>query len=240
MTEHLSDLRSEPGRLARLGSRVSAGVRAVESTRQPFADWWEARNRAALEQDGPLWLVLGDSTSQGIGASTPEEGWVPRLRDRLREVTGDPWRVLNLSITGATLADVVDRELVVHERLVADGHVRPPADLVTCFAGANDVQVLWGVQAAGRTARRLVDALPEGSLVGRVASGPLSRPKAQAINDAFRRARDAGHVHLFHPWAWPSRRGTMAQDRFHPGDRGYAYTAEAIWPTIEEQVVRSR
>ena len=40
MTDALSTLRRDPGLPARVGSRLFKGVRTVESTRQPFADWW--------------------------------------------------------------------------------------------------------------------------------------------------------------------------------------------------------
>lgn len=206
------------------------GVRQVESTREPFADWWEAANREALEADGPLWLVLGDSASQGLGASGPEAGYVPQVHARLREATGEPWRVLNLSITGARIVDVVDRQLPVAAAL---GVV---AELVTCFVGANDLLFPWGIGRARHHARRLVDALPDATLQSRQGSGPISRPKAQAVNSVLREGAAAGRLQLFNPWAWPSRQGAWAADRFHPNDVGYGHLTEAIWPAVEDVV----
>lgn len=238
MSHHLSDLRNRPGVPARVGSMLFSGIREVEATRQPFADWWEDRNRAALGHDGPLWLALGDSTSQGIGASDPEQGWVPRVQERLREATGAPWRVVNLSITGAKMDDVVERQLPAHDRLAGDGTLERQPDLVTCFIGANDVLSPLGVRRAGVAAERLIGALPPRALLSKVGSGPLSRPKASAINDAYRRGRDDGHVGLFQPWDWPTIRGAWAQDRFHPNDQGYEYLTEAIWPSVAAHVAQ--
>ena len=38
---------------------------------EPFRAEWETSNAAALAASGPLWLALGDSTAQGIGAAAP-------------------------------------------------------------------------------------------------------------------------------------------------------------------------
>ncbi len=41
-----------------------------------FARHWQAHNDQVLAMDGPLWVVLGDSTAQGLGA--PALPCVPR------------------------------------------------------------------------------------------------------------------------------------------------------------------
>ncbi|MCP3854347.1 MAG: hypothetical protein GY745_07290 [Actinomycetia bacterium] len=58
---------------SRLGQRVSVGVRTVVATIEPFAQHWRDANMAALASDGPLWVVVGDSSSVGIGASHPDK-----------------------------------------------------------------------------------------------------------------------------------------------------------------------
>jgi hypothetical protein len=230
VSDALSDLRSEPGLPARVGSRLFKGVREVESTRQPYAEWWETANREALGAEGPLWLVLGDSASQSIGASTPESGYVLRVRDRLDASTGERWRVVNLSITGAKMIDVVDRQLPAIAALGID------PDLVTSFIGANDLLYPWGIDDARRDAGRLAAALPKGTLQSRMVGGPPSRPKASAINGVLQSAADAGALSLFHPWDWPTTRGVWAADRFHPSDVGYAHLTEAVWRAVEPAV----
>ena len=228
MADPLADLRRSPGWPARIGSRLSSGIRAVESTRQPVADWWEAANREALAGDGPLWLVFGDSTSQGIGASTPAAGYVPQVRARLDDSTGEQWRVVNLSITGARMADVVARQLPAADALGLE------PDIVTSFIGANDLHNPLGVARARADAERLVASLPRGTLQSKMGGGPSSRPKARAINEVLRAAGE--QLTLFNPWRWPTRRGAWAEDRFHPNDVGYGYLTEAVWDAIEPEV----
>jgi lysophospholipase L1-like esterase len=158
------------------------------------------------------------------------------VQERLREATGEPWRVVNLSITGAKMIDVVERQLPAHEAMLEDGHLDARPSLVTCFVGANDVLNPVGRRNAARAAARLISTLPAGTLLSKVGSRPVSRPKASAINREYRRGRDDGHVGLFQPWDWPTMRGAWAQDRFHPNDTGYEYLTEAIWPSVADQL----
>jgi lysophospholipase L1-like esterase len=230
VSDVLSQLRSSPGLPARLGSILFKGVRDVEATRQPFADWWEHRNREALDETGPLWVVLGDSTSQGIGATEPEAGYVPQVRIRLGEATGRPWRVLNLSITGAKMVDVVERQLPALWSLdVSPG-------LVTSFIGANDLLYPWGVDGAREDAERLVGGLPVGTVQSKAGGGPPARPKANAINQVLRDAEAEGRIQRFQPWDWPSMQGAWAADRFHPNDVGYQHLTEAVWKAVRSQI----
>jgi GDSL-like lipase/acylhydrolase family protein len=95
-----------------------------------FARHWEAHNEGVLGLDGPLWVVLGDSTAQGLGAATPDGGYVGQVLAGLREQTGQPWRVLNLSVSGFLTRDVTGVQL---PRIPAG------ADLVTCGIGVSDI-----------------------------------------------------------------------------------------------------
>jgi len=62
-------------------------------------DYWAAPKG---EPGGILYVALGDSVAQGIGASGPERGYVGLLAERLRIATGRPVLVVNLSRSGAS------------------------------------------------------------------------------------------------------------------------------------------
>ena len=66
---------------------------------EQYAAEWQAHNAQALEQAGPLWLVLGDSAAQAVGASSRATGYVGLVLERLR-AHGTLWRVVNLSRSG--------------------------------------------------------------------------------------------------------------------------------------------
>ena len=51
---------------------------------EQYAAEWRAHNAEALRQDGPLWLVLGDSAAQAVGASSRATDYVGVVLERLR------------------------------------------------------------------------------------------------------------------------------------------------------------
>ena len=130
--------------------RWADGVTAMREDCAAFANHWQAHNEGVLGQcaaerpdaargmneaseapgSGPLWVALGDSTAQGLGAPNPEAGYVGQVLEVLRQRSGLPWRVLNLSVSGALIRDVLTGQL---PRLPAS------ADLVTCGIGVNDI-----------------------------------------------------------------------------------------------------
>jgi lysophospholipase L1-like esterase len=70
-----------------------------------FAEHWRAHHERMLAatgtpDDGPLWVVLGDSTAQGLGAPEPDGGYVGQTLRALDKRTGQRWRVVNLSVSG--------------------------------------------------------------------------------------------------------------------------------------------
>lgn len=217
--------RRRPLNLARVASLVSKGVAAVDATVEPFAAEWDRRNAAELHADGPLWVALGDSVTQGIGATDVDASYPAIVVRALREATGEPWRLVNLSMSGARFADVVDPQL----RVLHDAGLEP--DLVTALVGSNDLIWRRDTDAVIADARRLVDELPVGTLLSRVAEGPSDRRRL-GVNRVFATAEAAGRVRLYDAWNWPSAAGMWAQDRFHPNDRAHEHLAENLLGAI--------
>src|SRR5215468_5202219 len=71
--------------------RWADGVSAMREDCAVFARHWQDNNDQVLALDGPLWVVLGDSTAQGLGASRPDGGYVGQVLADLRQRTGLPW-----------------------------------------------------------------------------------------------------------------------------------------------------
>jgi len=135
--------------------RWADGVTAMREDCMAFAAHWRAHNDQVLDADGPLWVVLGDSTAQGLGAPGPEGGYVGQVLADLRQRTGQPWRVLNLSVSGALARDVL------HDQLP-----RLPAgpDLVTCGIGVNDI-LYTGPGRLFSDLRALIAAVPDDTVL---------------------------------------------------------------------------
>ncbi len=225
------------GAVLRVLGTVLPGVRSVHEQVEPYAAAWTAHNRDAVHSPARRWVVLGDSMSQGIGASSWDGGWVGQLAERL-SAEGHPLTVVNLSASGARVPDVLDQQLPAL-RALPDPHVGPGADLVTVLIGSND---LFG----SRVHRdRLPDAfadlvaqLPRGSVV---ATLPQPRDAARAANGHIERAAAAGHIHLVDmrsdgPSSW---RGRLAADWFHPNDAGYAEIADAFHDSVVDALTGS-
>ena len=191
---------------------------------EAYATAWTAHNEQALAADGPLWVVLGDSAAQGVGASSHLSGYVGVVRQRLEERDGAPWRVVNLSRSGARTREVVDVQWPAASGL--------PADLVTAVVGGNDAlhtrEPAWRVDAVD-----LCAALPAGSVVATVARGVFERKTAR-VNAVLRAEAAARGLRLADLWAHtgPPYRG-LYFDGFHPNDTGYLQWADALWEALD-------
>jgi lysophospholipase L1-like esterase len=195
--------------------RLRPGIAATLDVEEDWRLYWEESNERARHADGPLWVALGDSTAQGIGASTPDRGYVGQLLGRLRERESPGWRVVNLSVTGARLTDLVRVQL---PRLDAAA----PADLVTCAAGANDL-VRFGFPRARQALHALISGLPPGAVVATCPQGLISN-RTHELNRIIRAEAPAAGLRVADVWAHtgPPWSGKYAGDDFHPNDTGYA------------------
>ncbi|MEQ3551799.1 GDSL-type esterase/lipase family protein [Pseudonocardia nematodicida] len=203
-----------PGRWITLAGRVLPGIRRVQQQIEPFAAFWEERNRDELARSGPLCVALGDSMAQGIGATTPEGGWVGRL---LPVLPG--WRVVNLAQYGARVDDVVGTQLPAARRL------RP--DLVLCLIGSNDLMNPRHQDGVGDRYVSLLDALPRGTVIGNQPGTFAAALQVNGLIDDAARTRGLVPAELRDPRTrhW---RGKLSSDRFHPNDAGYAAIAEVF------------
>lgn len=207
--------------------RFSDGVARIEDQVEPLAAEWDQANAVAANADGPLWIALGDSSTQGVGATDRENSWVQQVHEKLTEATGQPWRLVNLSMSGGRFRDVTEHQLPLLPQLGTAG-------LVTCAIGNNDLLWRRGIKAIERDARATMQALPPGTLLSRL-GGPGKR--ARKLNAIFEAAETAGTVDLFDIWRWPSGRNALAEDRFHPSDVGYGHMRDLAWEAISSRHV---
>jgi lysophospholipase L1-like esterase len=216
----------EPGCVVRAMSAVLPGVSRVWSQVAPYADAWHSGNLETIDRPGRRWVVLGDSMSQGIGASAHDAGWVGQLALRLT-TTDHQLLVVNLSATGARVRDVLDQQIPVLDQLGGRED-----DLVTVMVGSND---LFGGAALRKALpeayAELVHRVPSGSIV---ATLPQPSGAADQANAHIERAADDGRIVMvdLRIAGPPSWRGRLASDFFHPNDVGYAAIANAFEPAL--------
>src|ERR1700678_778027 len=231
-------------RAGKLG-RWTDGVAAMRSDRRTFASYWAAHNDQVRRERAngsasadPLWVVLGDSTAQGLGAPDPKGGYVGQDLTQLRRNTGQHWRVINLSVSGALTRDVLAEQIP----LLADE--RP--DLVTCGAGANDI--LFSSPARFfADLRALLVAVPDNTvlldlpllsgfwgIVGRISVPYISRMNRVIHEVALQRDLPVAQVsaHFTPPWA-----GKFSWDNFHPSHDGYRDWTRALLAAVPATAV---
>jgi len=219
--------------------RWTDGVAAMRSDRVTFAAYWNAHNvrvlRArAVAADGgealdPLWVVLGDSTAQGLGAPSPYGGYVGQTLQQLRRQTGQRWRVVNLSVSGSLLRDVIAEQLPLL--------TEHKPDLVTCGAGTNDILFsapaklfsdLRALLAAVPDKTVLLD-LPKPSgfwgIVGHMSVPYISRINRVINEVASERGLSVAAVSRYFTAPWV---GKFSVDSFHPSQDGYRDWSRAL------------
>lgn len=224
---------------------VSTAV--VAATVLAFAAVWAvrvAKLRASVESNrvfwsqprghpgGLLYVALGDSLAQGIGASSPERGYVGLLAARLETTTGRPVQVVNLSVSGARVRDVLATQVPALAAL------RP--DVVTVDVGANDMG-RYDAARFSREAAELTAALPVGTLLADVPYFMHGRWEVHAREASAVLARDAGRhgvvvvpVHeAQRAQGWKAMLTQFAADWFHPNDRGHRLWADTFWKAGE-------
>ena len=214
--------------------RWTDGVTAMREDCVAFAAYWHAHNERVLRdletgtKPGPLWVALGDSTAQGLGAPGPRGGYVGQALQQLRRRTGEHWRVLNLSVSGALIRDVIGEQI---PKLPQE-----PA-LVTCGVGANDILYT----APGKLfsdLRALIAAVPERTVMLDLPLpagfwwivGRMSVPYITRINRViYESAKDRGlpvaevSAQFVPPWI-----GKFSCDSFHPSQDGYRDWTRAL------------
>jgi len=190
---------------------------------ETYAAQWSASNEQALTGEGPLWVVLGDSAAQGVGASAYDRGWVGIVRDRLIARDGQPWRVLNLSRSGATTRELLEQQLPDARGV--------DAALITAVVGGNDARRTRKEQWL-RDVDDLVAALPPDAVVATTARGLFER-KTRVVNAHLRQHAMQRGMRVADLWqhTGPPYRGLFF-DGLHPNDRGYVQWADAVWAAL--------
>ncbi|GBQ62737.1 lipolytic enzyme [Ameyamaea chiangmaiensis NBRC 103196] len=191
------------------------------------------RLAARIRARAPVRITLfGSSTTEGIGASSPEHGYAAVLERSLRPHIAGSLTVINRGVGGDGAAEM-------HRRLpdvLADD-----ADLVVWQGGTNDVSQKIGVESFVACSRQdlaaLRDAGADIALVGqqwcRAMDEEPAFPDYRHAVEALAGALGAPYFPRFaimHHWceARGMTRDEMSPDGLHMNDVGYALLGEAV------------
>lgn len=214
--------------------RQRGGADRLARTLHLNARWW-TEQRA---KDGELlYVALGDSAAQGVGASRPGRSYVGLVAEHLRRRTGRTVRVVNLSISGARLREAITLQLPPLRRL--------QPDVVTVAIGANDI-ASFDRERFTRELGEIYDSLPAGTIVAELPSFYLGAAERNArIANTIVHRLAGEHGFPVAPLHSTTRRQGAARyalnqvsaDFFHPNDRGYRVWASAFLPVLDHVIV---
>lgn len=201
-----------------------------------YANYWQKEAKRNDFTDPIIYVALGDSAAQGIGASSPTDGYVGLIAARLAKQKGRHVKVINLSKSGAKLKDVLDVQIPELKNL--------NPDIITIEIGANDIAT-FEPEKFKTEAEDLFSQLPDKTIISDLPFfGGRSRfinPESDKIvSQANTILSDAASKHskklvpLYYktrehnqyPWSY-------AIDYFHPNDFGYKTWADVFWEAIK-------
>ncbi len=191
-------------------------------------------------------IVLGDSTAAGVGASDAAHAYPSLLGERLSGM-GYEVRMTSLGISGARVADLVA------DQLAPAAETDP--DLVLIAIGANDVIHLSSIDEVRSGVAEAIERMKATGAIVVVAGAPDMRAAAfyeplrslagwrgRSVSDAIEEAaEDAGVpfvplARLTYPFFEEAPDTHNSADKFHPGDEGYRRWADAIYPYLERAI----
>ena len=195
-----------------------------------YARYW----RQTAHKPGTFtYVILGDSAAQGIGATRIEYAYVNRIAAAVHDKTGKTVRMVNLSVSGAKIQDVTNKQLPQLQ------NYHP--DLVTLDIGSNDIGSFNESEFRAHFSK-LSRQLPAGSFVatlpyfgGRVKS-PVNVPLASRIITELTAANGLRLVDLQSETQNRQSVFNYSFDYFHPSNTGHKVWSDAfikaILPTL--------
>lgn len=193
--------------------------------------------------------VLGDSLGYGTGASTPSNGFTQIVYRTLARNAAEH-SFTNLSVPGATINDVATWQIP---------HISPESDTLLLVVGANDVagandpnvfgdqygRLLGRIRATAPLAHLFVTGIPNIALTPHVPDDakPLIASMCELLSAAVREQAETHQAFFIDLFAITNRANGhasryLAEDCFHPSDRGYALIARGALPVMQT-VLRS-
>lgn len=197
---------------------------------QKYDAFWSDKSR---EGGSITYLALGDSTAQGIGATSPLQGYVGLIAKEIERRSGKSVRIVNLSKTGAKLEDYLETQAPKISKI--------NADIVTIEIGANNIGEFNASKFRVKF-KQVLKTLPSGSFV---ANMPLfnSRPSStqdgktasKIIEEELKSQPTLTLVDLQKETTENQNVFGFAPDLFHPNNLTYRHWANAFLKQIPDR-----
>lgn len=201
-----------------------------------YAKYWITRTQAPAQPRELLYVALGDSVGVGMGASSPEKGYVSLIAKSLEQKTGRPVRVINLGRSAAKISDGIDKQLPVLKTY--------EPDIITVELGSNDIAQGLDENKFRRDMENLMGGLPEHAIVADLPyfGGGIKRgvekdvPKANQIIRELANKKGLTVAPLHEITKTNDNLLIYAADYFHPNNRGHLNWFQAFWNELNSRV----
>ncbi|WP_168626159.1 SGNH/GDSL hydrolase family protein [Cryobacterium sp. BB307] len=213
--------------------RKSTGAHRIATTLHLNAKWWREHGK----QEGDLlYVAIGDSAAQGVGASKPHRGYVGAIAKHIRNESGKSVRAVNLSVSGARLREALAVQLPQIVKLTPD--------IMTVAVGANDMAD-FDPKRFERELRTVLDSVPKHAIIGEVPCFFFGQPNknARMANDIVHELADELGFRVAPVYESTRRQGVArtafyhaSPDYFHPNDRGHRVWADAFLPLVDKRL----
>jgi len=209
------------------------GLYRLKMSVSEYKQYW--KNRA--QQEGEIvYVALGDSAAQSVGASRAELGYVGLLTSHIEQATNKKVRVVNLSVSGAKVKDVLA------EQLPQVKSYKP--DIITVEIGGNNVASGFDAQTFKKEYTELAGVLPRGTIVSNIPYfGGRIRNNDQAIEaskiiETLASEHNLDFVDLQTPTKANQSYLNYASDLFHPSDRSYRLWEQEFFKLVEPKITK--
>lgn len=187
-----------------------------------YTRYWQSVN-ASADKDGFVYVAFGNSAAQGVGATKPQNGYVGLVAKALSEEIGEPVQTINLSKSGAKVADVLNTQYPAYEKLKL---AKTP--VITVEIGANDM-LSFDEKKFSSEMDQLLGKLPKTAVVSDIPYFGGTRfskvqPQVEIANSVMRKlAKKHGLrlVPLHDKVRSNTGLSTLAIDIFHPSNKAY-------------------
>ena len=202
------------------------GLLLLETSIARYAHYWK---QTAQQSGTYTYVALGDSVAQGVGTTRIDFAYVNLIAQRVHEATGKTVRIINLSVSGAKVQDVIDKQLPQLK------NYHP--DLVTLDIGGNDISSFNGEKFSNQF-DQLAAQLPPGSFVATI---PFFGGRVQSSKDAphassiIRQTVNRYGLNLVNLQSETQTRQSPLNysfDYFHPSNQGHKIWRDAFMKAI--------
>jgi acyl-CoA thioesterase-1 len=188
-----------------------------------YKNYWNKNNQQVPQSGELVYVALGDSAAQGVGATSPRKGYVGLIAKELESSTGQSVRIINLSKSGARIKDVLDVQLPKYQSLDL-----PEKHIFTIEIGANDIVTLDETKFE-KEMNELMSKLSDNVFMSDIPSFTGSRlakheDNVLKANEIMERLAKKHHRHLAELNNRTQQNQSLkvfSADFFHPSNYGY-------------------